>query len=497
LAIKSPARAAKSVDTAARLSDSGALTEDNAADGIAAERLRSNGVDGGGPFGSVGSGAKPPGGAIVDPFATGAATLGSATAGAVRIGAVPTAAAFMDGAADAIKARSFADGAGAGGAAGAMPRASVLDFALAIPLAIAVCGQGSGAGTTAGCAALDAAGFKAASPLAPSDATQPGRGSNAPSRAGAAAVRVFGRSLLATRVGARAGSRTPLRSVVEVRDLFEAVTTGLPAPAPAGARSVSFVAAFPARAVIKGVAAPFAGFVVAGDERVGRVDAESGACAALLSRGSDCAAAGAGAGTSAGLAGTGADGGVFATGVSTDRDDAGGTGDSDLEGDGDATDATDGADADGPDGAEAAPAARRTKSASALTAPASAARRGKSALPRAIATVVGADDLPRASSTAPLASRSLQADHSCPSSGTLTAASTSTAAAHATRRGRRAGPATGHDRFATSLGSIVIGSTSTPVTIGVAKVATGIAMRVTGVGHSVRSTGCAVAKVHP
>jgi len=490
----SPPRAAKSAGAAARLSDSGALTDDSAADEIAAERLRSNDVDGRGPVGSVGSGAKPPGGAIdgplrvgaptkggatADPVATGAATIGGAITGAVRIGAVPIPTGFTDGEADAIEARSFVDGVGAGDAAGAAPRAAVVDFAFAIPLAIAVCGQGSGAGTTAGWAAFDAAGFTAPSPWTPtSDATQPGRGANAPSRAGAAALRVFERSLPATRVGARAGSRMPLRSVVEVRDLFEAVTTGLPAPAPALTRSVSFVAVVPARAVIEGVAAPTAGFVVAGDERVGSVVAKSPACAVLLSRGAgNRVAVGGGTCSSTGVAGSVADGRVCTAGVSTDRGDAGGTGGSDL---GDDIDATDEADADGTDGAWAGSVSRRGRSLAGITA-----------------TVVGADDLPRASSPAPLAARSLQADHSCPSSGTLTAASTGNAAAHAMRRGRRAGAATGRDRLATSLRSIVIGSTSTPVTIGVANAATGIAMRVTGVGHSVRSTGCAVAKVHP
>ena len=443
-AITSLARTAKSVGAAARLSDSGALTADSAAVEVVAERLRSNDVDGRGPVGSVGSGAKPPGGAIdgparvgalpmggemPDPVGPGAATIcgvidgrsgtgaptgGGAIAGALRVGAVLVPAGFVDGAADAIEERSFAGDVSAGEAGDAAPRPSAVNFALVLPLAIAVCGQGSGAGITDECPTPGVAGFNAPPPFAPSDATQPGRGANAPSRAGAVAVLAFDRSTPATRVCVRAGSRVPRRSVVEVRDLFEAVTTGLLASPPPRARSVSFVAAFSARAVIEGVTAPTAGFVGTVDERVGVVDAESRASAVLLSPGSeDCTAAGEGTCNSADLDGSAAARGVRAEGVSTDGDDARGTGDSDTD---DATDCAgtaggagtagaadvaeaagtaDVADANGTSRTPAASVAPRRRSGPGRTAPASAARRGKSAPPGDIAIVVVADDVPR------------------------------------------------------------------------------------------------------
>jgi hypothetical protein len=467
------------------------MDEDNAADEIAAERLRSNGVDGLGPFGSVGSGAKRPGRAIVDPFGDRTrATLamcdrwrGCASAQCRQRPRSWMAQQMPSRHAHLRMARA------PGGAAGAMPRASVLDFALAIPLAIAVCGQGSGArndGRMRGARRCRLQGGIAFSPQR-RDPTGP-RLQCAIARRGRRGPRL--RAVVAGDAGWRpCGLPHSLRSVGRGARLVRGGDNRLAGAGAAGARRRVFRRAFPARAVIKGVAAPFGGFVVAGDERVGRrrcrVRRVRGlAVARLRLRGS-----GAGAGTSAGLAGTGAEGGVFATGVSTDRDDAGGTGDSDLEGDGDATDATDGADAD----AQTAPRQRRLHDAPnphphslPLRPPHGAA----SLRSRALATVVGADDLPRASSTAPLASRSLQADHSCPSSGTLTAASTSTAAAHATRRGRRAAC----DRTRSIRDVTRIDRDRLDIDTGhdrCRQVATGIAMRVTGVGHSVRGTGCA------
>ena len=127
----------------------------------------------------------------------------------------------------------------------------------------------------------------------PSDATQPGRGARR-AVSGVAQPRSAsssGRHLRCGSVHAPCPASRCVRAA-SMRDLAEAVTTGLPAPKPARARSASFATAFPARAVTGGVAAAAAaGFVAAVGERAGLVDAESGACAVLLSRGSDDGAA--------------------------------------------------------------------------------------------------------------------------------------------------------------------------------------------------------------
>jgi len=213
---------------------------------------------------------------------------------------VGTAAGVGNAEVDAITVRSgkeAVDCAGACGAAspaGAARRASAGDFALAIPLAIAVCGHGSGASAGPAAATIGAAaGFDPASRFAVADTTRPASGASAPLRL-AAAVRVFDLSALAERAGARAASRVAPCSGAGDRGFADATPDGLPTATLVRVRGHSPFIVFPAFAETDGAADGTSGtrFAATAGERAGVVDAGSGGRAVSPSRCSGAGTAG-------------------------------------------------------------------------------------------------------------------------------------------------------------------------------------------------------------